>query len=68
MEIANIKSNKKWLLGIKKSKSPIEIGYFEKAEDPLHYHKKIFEYYLVFSGTLILTIGKKRIRLTTPPY
>ena len=40
MEIANIQSNKKWLLGVEGSRSPIEIGHFEIPNDQYHYHEK----------------------------
>ena len=63
MEITNISSNKKWLLGIQKSKSPVEIGYFEKAQDKLHYHNKVSEYYLLFSGQMKIIINHKELIL-----
>ncbi len=65
MEIASINSSKKWLLGVNGSRCPVEIGFFATAEDKLHYHEKVFEYYLAFSGKLILLIDKKRIELKT---
>ena len=63
MELANINSNKKWLLGTEGSKCPVEIGYFEKADDRLHYHEKIFEYYLVFSGKMTLLVSTEEFEL-----
>jgi mannose-6-phosphate isomerase-like protein (cupin superfamily) len=63
MEINNINSGEKWLLGIQKSKSPIEIGYFEKTSDLQHSHHGINEYYLVFSGQMKMDINGKQYTL-----
>jgi len=63
MELANIKSGKKWLLGIDGSKSPLEIGYFEKPKDAMHYHRSVYEYYIVISGRLTLFVDGKDVDL-----
>ena len=61
MELANISSNKKWLLGIEGSKSPIEIGYIDKLIDQSHYHKRVHEYYIVVSGSMKMIVEGKEI-------
>ncbi len=63
MEIADIKSQKKWLLGVDDSRSPLEIGYFEIPKDQYHFHEKVFEYYIISSGELTIMIDGKNIIL-----
>ncbi|SRR3989338_4313678 len=65
MEIANIQSNKKWLLGVEGSRSPIEIGHFEIPNDQYHYHEKVYEYYIVYVGELTIVIDGKETVLNT---
>jgi mannose-6-phosphate isomerase-like protein (cupin superfamily) len=63
MEIADISSGKKWLLGIEDSKCPVEIGYFEIPVDKYHFHEKVYEYYLVFSGQMKMIVNDNEIIL-----
>ena len=63
MELVNISSKKKWLLGIEGSKSPIEIGYIDILTDQLHYHEHIHEYYIIISGNMKMIIDSKEIIL-----
>lgn len=63
MEIADTQSGEKWLLGIGESRSPVEIGYFEIANDQYHYHKEVYEYYLVSCGELTLVVEGEHVNL-----
>ena len=63
MELANISSKKKWLLGVEGSKSPVEIGYIDKLTDQMHYHEDVHEYYIVVSGNMKMLVERKEVLL-----
>lgn len=63
MEKTNINFNKKWLLWVNGSQSPIEVWFFRKANDELHYHDKVYEYYLVKSWNWKLLVDWQEIDL-----
>lgn len=61
-------SNEKWLFGPWESKSPVEIGcinkeVFGKKPRVYHFHKKIFEYFLVSKGWARLRVGDEIIKI-----
>ena len=63
MEFATISSSKKWVMGVHKSKSPIEIGFITDPKDAMHYHTKVYEYYVVIFGELTLIVDDKEVVL-----
>ncbi|MGV8168833.1 MAG: cupin domain-containing protein [Candidatus Nanoarchaeia archaeon] len=63
MQIKNTSSNKKWLMGVDDSISPIEIGFITNPNDILHYHNNVYEYYILVSGELKLLVNNKEIIL-----
>ena len=60
------KSKKKaWLLGPWESKVPIPVGYANHGVNEMHYHKHMFEIYLVAKGESIVVVDNKIVTINS---
>ncbi len=57
MKIARKEKGLKYLFGQDDFPSPIQIGLITEAEKNLHYHQKIYEYFLIARGKLIVEVN-----------
>jgi mannose-6-phosphate isomerase-like protein (cupin superfamily) len=54
---------KEWLLGPWDSSVPIPIGYANRGIDEKHFHRQMFEIYLIASGTSTVTVDGREVKV-----
>jgi mannose-6-phosphate isomerase-like protein (cupin superfamily) len=57
------KKPKGWFLGPWNSNVPIPVGYANQGIDEKHYHKQMFEVYMVARGTSSVIVGNKEVEV-----
>jgi len=57
------KKPKGWLLGPWNSLVPIPVGYANRGMDEKHFHKQMFEIYMVASGASTIAIGDREVKV-----